>query len=67
MLHGDNVDNNNLVIQLAILAVDHPQGRITPSIFVIIDYFMSLSPAKKHLMDHVCTVLTDHACYKCYQ
>ena len=55
-MHGDNVDNNNPVIQLAILAVDHPQGRITPSIFVIIDYFMSLSPAKKHLMSRVhCT------------
>ena len=52
MLHGDNVDKNNLAIQLAILAVDHPQGRIT----VIIDYFMSLSPAKKHLMSRVhCT------------
>ena len=52
MLHGDNVDKNNLAIQLAILAVDHPQGRIT----VIMDYFMSLSPAKKHLMSRVhCT------------
>ena len=54
---GDYVDKNNLAIQLNILATDYPQVRTPPSIFAIIDYFKSLSPAKKHLMDQVCTVL----------
>ena len=55
--YGDDVDKNNLAIQLNILATDYPQVRTPPSIFAIIDYFKSLSPAKKHLMDQVCTVL----------
>ena len=54
---GDDVDKNNLAIQLNILAIDYPQVCTPPSIFAIIDYFKSLSPAKKHLMDKVCTVL----------
>ena len=57
MLHRDNVDKNNLGIQLNILAVGYPQDLTAPSIVAIIDYFMSVSPAKKHLMDHMCTVL----------
>ena len=51
--YGDDVDKNNL----AILATDYPHIHTLPSIFAIIDYFKSLSPAKKHLMDQVCTVL----------
>ena len=56
-LCGDDVDKNNLAIQLNILATDYPQVRTPPGIFAIIHYFKSLSPAKKHVKDQVCTVL----------
>ena len=64
--YGDDVDKNNLAIQLNILAADYLQDYTPPSIFSIIDYFKSLSPAKRSSV-HCTETHSDHASYKCYQ